>query len=380
MQGKLWLTLGIAFSVALAGCAQKKDETDMGDDEPPMTNQPGGGTYTVTTTGVPAQATPGVAFTFTLNAAGPAGTSDHLGAHYGMNASDTPSTTTYPQACEHQNATLPGTFTVRCTLVVPGTWHLRGHVRTGTEGNYTHAWGPDNTITVGTGGGTPSLETIRVGTDVPFVPFETFNTSSNDYEGFDIDLMREIGKRAGFTPQFETRTFATLIPSLESGDIDAAISSMSINAEREEQVDFSIPYYEANQSVLVRAADDGKYGDLESMKGKGLKFGVQTGTVGEAEAVEAFGNASVLRYETYDVMLSALKSSAVDALVMDLPQQKSAASQDNAVVIAFDFNVDDVYGIAVKKGNAVLLAKINTALTSMFADGSYDDLREKWDV
>lgn len=380
MMGKTWLTLGAVLMLALAGCAQRDNEDDDGRD-PPLRNDPGDGDgYTVTTSGVPSQATPGVPFTFTMTVDGPAGTTDHLGAHYGRNATAPPTPAAYDQACDHQEATLPGTFTVSCTIVVPGTWHLRGHVRTGAAPNFTHAWGPDTTITVGAGGGTPSLETIRVGTDVPFVPFETFNTSSNDYEGFDIDLMREIGRRAGFTPQFETRTFATLIPSLASGDIDAAISSMSINEEREEQVDFSIPYYEANQSVLVRAADDGKYADLDSMKGKGLKFGVQTGTVGETEAVEAFGNASVVRYETYDVMLSALKSSAVDALVMDLPQQKSAAAQDNSVVIAFDFNVDDVYGIAVKKGNAALLARINAALASMFADGTYDDLREKWDV
>lgn len=370
MQGLTWITLTVATMVALAGCAQKKND-DTGDDEPPMTDVPG--TYTLTTTGVPSQATPGVAFTFTLDIAGPAVTSDHIGGHWDSTADVAAAP---ERACGHTPGDVPGTFDVTCTIAQPGTWHLRGHMRLGTEGNYTHFWGPDNTVTVGTG----ALTTLRVGTDAAFPPFEELNTTTGEYEGFDMDLMREVGKRAGYVVEFQNLGFDPLIPAIQNGQIDAAISAMSITDARSEQVDFSIAYYEANQSVTVRAADEGKYGDLESMKGKGLKFGAQTGTVGADKVIENFGEGALTRYDTYPLAIEALKRGDVDAVVMDQPAQKAAAKQDSAIVVAFSFDVGDVYGIAMKKGNAALVTKVNAALATIFADGTYDELREKWDV
>src|SRR5687767_8822490 len=101
MQGKLSITLTVAFAVALAGCAEKKDTTDDGmDDAPPGT---GGDAYTVTTSGVPAQADAGENFTVTVRVAGPPGTTDHVGAHYGLNVSAAPTTALYNFPCLHQD-------------------------------------------------------------------------------------------------------------------------------------------------------------------------------------------------------------------------------------------------------------------------------------
>lgn len=118
-------------------------------------NVPTSGPYALTTTGVPSTATAGVNFTFSLVIAGPPGTSDHIGAHFGKN---TTTGTGAPAAdagsCVHTNGTLPGQFTVACTIMEAGTWHLRGHLRTGSAGNYSHWWASENTIVVAAANGT----------------------------------------------------------------------------------------------------------------------------------------------------------------------------------------------------------------------------------
>ncbi|HLE96193.1 MAG TPA: basic amino acid ABC transporter substrate-binding protein [Candidatus Thermoplasmatota archaeon] len=356
--------------LALAGCTQKAPDDDM---------TPPGDTVSITvaTEGVPSNALPGVEFSFTLKATGRSATSDHLGAHYGMNSSTSPSAQVYDKACVHQSADVPGTFTVKCTIAETGTWYLRGHVRLGTDPAFEHFWGPENRVTVGASPGT--LTKLVVGTDAAFAPFEDLDTATGYYVGFDMDLMREIGNRSGFSVEFQNLGFDPLIPALKNGQIDAAISAMSITSARQEEVDFSLAYYEANQSVSVRSEDDGKYADLDSMEGKGLKFGAQTGTVGADQVVEHFGEAALTRYDSYPLAIEALKRGDVQAVVMDAPAQKEAA-KGGGIVVAFEFSVGDEYGVAVKKGNAVLLAKINTALTTIFADGTYDDLREKWGI
>lgn len=356
----------IAFAATgLAGCLNGGDGGDTG-----------GSAYTLTLTGFPATAKAGEAFTFTLKIeGGDAKSSDHIGAHYGKTSTSEPSTTVYTNTCPHTTGSVPGTFQVTCTVPDPGTYYLRGHLRTNTSGTLENFWTTEHSVNVQ---GLASLGEIKVGTDAAFPPFEDVNTDTGEFVGFDIDVMNEIGKRAAFTPKFENLGFDPLIPALQNGQIRAAISAMSITEARSQKVDFSIPYYEANQSVMVRDEDEGKYASLASMKDKGLKFGAQRGTVGADKIVEEYGADALSTYDTYPLAVEALKRGDVDAVVMDAPAQKEAAKGDPAVHVAFEFSVGDVYGIPVKKGDVEMLTRINGALASMFADGTMGKLRAKW--
>lgn len=361
------LTIVAAVALAtpvLAGCLRENDGV--------------AGEFDLVAAGVPAKAEAGKAFTFSVTAAGPeARTSDHLGAHYGSATSNAPSTTVYAKACAHTTGNLPGTWQVTCTIAEPGTVYLRGHARTNESGTLKNFWTSEFKVEVE---GLASLGELKIGTDAAFPPFEDVDTTTGEFVGFDIDVMNEIGKRAAFTPKFENLGFDPLIPALQNGQIRAAISAMSITPVRSEKVDFSIPYYEANQSASVRDDDAGKYASLASMKDKGLKFGAQRGTVGADKITEEFGEAALTTYDTYPLAIEALKRGDVDAVIMDAPAQKEAAKGDSGIVVAFEFSVGDVYGIPVKKGDTVLLARINTALASMFADGTMQTLRAKWGI
>lgn len=230
------------------------------------------------------------------------------------------------------------------------------------------------TSTTPAGGST----SFRVGTDAAFPPFEDV-AANGTFEGFDIDVMNEVARRSGWTVTYQNLVFDTLIASLQNGQIDFAISAMSINENRSRQVDFSIPYYEANQSVTQLASDSATYASLDDLRGKEIRFGAQSGTVA-IDIIEAeFPEAELKRYDTYPLALQAMKSGEVEVVMMDAPAQVEAASGDSTIKVAFEFSVGDVYGIALPKGSPNLGA-VNDALESMQDDGTMAALREKWGI
>lgn len=241
----------------------------------------------------------------------------------------------------------------------------------------TPATGTTTTPTGATPGSGSSMA-VTVGTDAAFPPFEELSANGS-FEGFDIDVMNEIARRNGWTVTFQNLPFDTLVQSVQNGQVDLAISAMSITDERSQVVDFSLPYYEANQSAAVRASDTNSYSSIESMKGKSLRFGAQSGTVGADIIVEEFGESSIRRYDTYPAAIQALKANEVDVVIMDAPAQNEAAKTDSAIKVVFEFSVGDVYGIAMQKGSDHRNA-VNDAIEAMQDDGTLAQLREKWGI
>jgi len=213
-----------------------------------------------------------------------------------------------------------------------------------------------------------------VGTDAAYAPFESQN-EKGEIVGFDIDLMKAVASRAGIEIKVINTPWEGIFNTLAQGDRDMLISAITITEERRQTVDFSAPYFDAHQLIVVKEASKvAKFDDL-----KKLKVGVQTGTTGDEVVSKLLGktNTSVRRFESTPLALKELESSGVDAVVAD-----------NGVVVNYVTNnqgskfkmVNDTafapeqYGIAVRKGNAELLEKVNKALADLKADGSYDKL------
>lgn len=134
--------------VLLAGCSGGPEGGD-GDDQP----EPfGADSFTVTASDLPAAPLqPGEEFNITVEVGGAReADSDHVGAHFGRETSQAPSTAVYNMACLHQSGYLPGSFTVRCTAPVDsGVYYLRGHARIGaTEAEQVSWWSSEHTFTV----------------------------------------------------------------------------------------------------------------------------------------------------------------------------------------------------------------------------------------
>ena len=225
-----------------------------------------------------------------------------------------------------------------------------------------------------------AAEELRVGTHPPFAPFEFMETSTRQYVGFDMDLIREIGKRAGLEVEIVNMGFDGLIPALLTGTIDVAVSGITITEERKKRVDFCDPYYEAGQSLMVRADELDKYKSVKDLEGK--KIAVQIGTTG-ADVAKGIKGAEVKSFNTGAEAFMDLKMKGCDAVITDRPvigyfivknpRAAKGLAQQNAV--KFD---SEHFGFAVKKGNTAVAEKINKELRGMREDGTYDKIYAKW--
>jgi ABC-type amino acid transport substrate-binding protein len=177
----------------------------------------------------------------------------------------------------------------------------------------------------------PAAVTITVGTEPTFPPFEA-RGEKGEFVGFDIDLMRAIGAKAGFNVQFKDLGFDALISALNAGQIDVIASAMSITEERKNAVDFSDPYVEAGLVIAVRQSDQGmQTGEVLS----GKTIAVQQGSTGaeEADKLKAAGSVKEVRYfQTVTLAMMELTKGGVDAVVNDRPTAESyMASNPNQV-------------------------------------------------
>ncbi|MFF3448963.1 transporter substrate-binding domain-containing protein [Streptomyces sp. NPDC002667] len=226
------------------------------------------------------------------------------------------------------------------------------------------------------------VELVKAGqlttcTHLPYPPFQS--EIDGKVQGFDVSLIDLVAKDLGVkqaivdTPfeNFKTGAF------LNSEQCDLAAAGMTITPERKKNVDFSDPYFDATQGVLV----DKKSGitSLADIKAKGKKLGAQAQTTGEDYAKkQGFDPVS---FESSDAVLSGLRSGQVQAVIIDYPVVqgwlKDKANAD-AFKVVDNLNTGEQYGFTVKKGNAKLLAAINKAIADAKADGTYKKLYEKW--
>lgn len=211
---------------------------------------------------------------------------------------------------------------------------------------------------------------LVVGTNAEFPPFEYIG-DDGEPDGFDIALIKEIGKKMGMEVQIENMEFNSLVAAIGS-KIDASIAGMTITEERLNAVDFSDPYYEAVQYVIVPA--DSTIATAEDLKNKTI--GVQMGTTGETIAFKIEG-ATVQSYNKALDAVNDLNNGRVDLVIIDRNPAKVFTQKFEGKVIAlegaqFDFESEE-YAIALPKGSE-LVEKVNQALAEIKAEGTFDEL------
>ena len=217
-----------------------------------------------------------------------------------------------------------------------------------------------------------------VGTDAAYAPFESQN-EKGEIVGFDIEVVQAAAKKAGIEVKFVNTPWEGIFNALGQGDRDMIVSAVTITAERKGTMDFSDPYFDAQQLIAVKENSKvTKFADL-----KKLKVGVQTGTTGDEAVTKLLGKGStaIKRFESTPLALKELEAGGVDAVVAD-----------NGVVVNYVANnpggkfksisdkefVPEQYGIAFKKGNSELQGKMNKGLADIRADGTYDQIFTKY--
>lgn len=224
--------------------------------------------------------------------------------------------------------------------------------------------------------GQAAKQVLRVGSDVTYAPFEFADAKTGEFKGFDIDLIKAVGKTLGMEVEIKNTAWDGIIPGLINGNYDVLISAMTITDERALAVNFSDPYFTAGQVIVVRK-DNNSIKEPKDLKGKVVA--VQINTTGDYAAQKVEGVAKISRFNTTPEALQEVVNGAAEAAVIDLPVAKTFMVENPGKVKMTGpaFTVE-YYGIAVKKGNEELLKKVNKALATLKANGTYDKIYEKW--
>jgi len=220
----------------------------------------------------------------------------------------------------------------------------------------------------------PQGKALVVGTSADYEPFEYVDESGN-YVGFDIELMEEVAARLDMEIEWQDIAFDGLIGSLQSDKIDAIIAAMSATPGREEQVDFTEPYFIGADAIIVAEGSGIEINKNEDMAG--YRVGVQTGTIQE-EWIDTNVDAEVSRYERAEQAIMDLKSGRIDIVAMDYYAASSFMAQGGLELgLKTEFSGEHM-AIAVKEGNTELRDQIDAVVAELQAEGFVEELALKY--
>jgi ABC-type amino acid transport substrate-binding protein len=241
----------------------------------------------------------------------------------------------------------------------------------------------------GGGGATPSAEQFEPGTtlgdiqekgeiaigvkyDVP--PFGFQNPESNEVEGFDVDLGKAVAEKLGVTPKFIEAISDNRIPFLQDGTADLILSTMTINAERAQEIDFSDPYYIASGRILTKT--DSPIKGLEDLAGK--RVCTALGSTYEETIREQAPKADLKLVDSYSECLELIQNGAVDAISTDDVILTGMIIQDDTLHLVGDELTTEPYGAGIKKGDKQMVDFVNGVFEEYKQDGRWQETYDKW--
>lgn len=213
--------------------------------------------------------------------------------------------------------------------------------------------------------------TLTVCTDSPYAPMEF--EEDGEFTGFDIELMRAVSEQLGLETQVINSGFDAITSgtAFASNQCDIAAASITITAERKNAVAFTIPYFQADQSLLVKK--DGGITGLDGLDGESI--GVQSGTTGAIYAEDnVSSDTEVISFDDPGGLFPALESGQIVGVLQDLVVNQGRAQDDDTVEVAETYPTEEVYGFAAASDNTDLVDTVDDALRAVADDGAYGDL------
>ena len=214
--------------------------------------------------------------------------------------------------------------------------------------------------------------TIGVKYDVP--PFGFENPESNEVEGFDVDLGKAVAEKLGVEPKFVEAISDNRIPFLQDGTTDLILSTMTINAERVQEIDFSDPYYVASGRILTKT--DSPIKGLEDLAGK--RVCTALGSTYEETIREQAPKADLKLVDSYSECLELIQNGAVDAISTDDVILTGMIIQDDTLHLVGDELTVEPYGAGIKKGDKEMVDFVNGVFDEYKSDGRWQETYEKW--
>ncbi|WPZ31590.1 ABC transporter substrate-binding protein (plasmid) [Sulfitobacter sp. OXR-159] len=230
-------------------------------------------------------------------------------------------------------------------------------------------------ITLAVLGQAAAAETLVVGAYSANPPWEYKNDQST-FEGFEVDLVEEIGKRVGADIEFQDLGFQALFAATSSGRIDMAISTITVTNERLQNQAFTQGYYDSDLALIGR--QDGDVSEMASMEGKTV--GVLSSSIAEAWVnanAESIGFDSIRGYTTQQNLLLDVRSQRLDGAVGDLAGYQYAFQQMPDLKILETIPTGDRFAIMMPQGSEHL-ESVNAAISEIKEDGTLAEIHEKW--
>jgi polar amino acid transport system substrate-binding protein len=219
---------------------------------------------------------------------------------------------------------------------------------------------------------------IVVATDATWPPMEFVDEETKEIVGFDIDLMDAIAEAGGFTYEFKNTAWDGIFAGLGAGKYDAVMSSVTITDQRKQEMDFSKPYINAGQILVVPKKTSGVT-ELKDLQGEVV--GAQIGTTGAFE-VDKVDGVDLKSYDEIGLAFEDLVNGRIDGVVADTPVAADFALQNETykgqLKIVGEPFTDEYYGIAVAKGNDAVLAVINAGIDEIMGTSTYEKVEDKW--
>ena len=196
--------------------------------------------------------------------------------------------------------------------------------------------------------------------------------------GFEIDIAKEVAQRLQLKPVFINADFGDIESGqlLNEGRCDVAIAGITISGERARVLDFSSPYFNAGQALVVKQGSDAA--SLDDLAG--AKIGVQKGSTSELYVTDnAPKDTTVVPLTTPSDVTDAVRTGQVDAGVYDNTVVGDVVAKNPKLEAVAEFDTGEQYGIAVQKDSSVdLLRFINNVLADLKQGGGYDDIYNRW--
>lgn len=222
-----------------------------------------------------------------------------------------------------------------------------------------------------------AAEKIVVATNPTWPPLEFLDDNKNII-GYDVDMIRAIGKEAGMDVEVIMVAWDGIFAGVAAGNYDVIASGVTITPERQRAFEFSKPYYDVQQIVVVRKGDSAA--DFEALKGKTV--GGQIGTTGVFVAQKSGVSMNLREYDDVGLAMQDLLNGRIDAVICDSPVALYYANQKEGFTdhlsIAFRTEATESFGFVVKKGRKDLVERLNKGIDAVRANGVEAKLIRKW--
>jgi ABC-type amino acid transport substrate-binding protein len=216
---------------------------------------------------------------------------------------------------------------------------------------------------------------IKIGVKYDVPPFGFQNPQTGEVEGFDVDLGRAVAEKLGVEPNFIEAISDNRIPFLEDGTVDLVLSTMTINAERDQEIDFSDPYYIARGRILVPSGSD--IAGVDDLAGK--RVCTALGSTYEETIREQAPDANLRLVDSYSECLELVQNGAVDAVSTDDVILTGMIIQDDTLqLVDAEPLTTEPYGAGIKDGDTELQEFVNGVIEEYKSDGRWADAYQKW--